>query len=164
MEEFIKIFTEQGSKLNLWQTSLRALIIFILTIFILKAGKKKFLGKNSTLDFVLAIIVGSVISRSINGSANLLNSVSAGLVLMLFHSFLSYLTVRSKKFSVFLDGKADILLEDGKLKEKLLKQHHINKEEIMEAARLKAQINEIIKIDKAFLESNGSISIIKKEG
>lgn len=163
MEEFIKIFTEEGSNLNFWQMSIRAVIVLFFMIAALKIGKKKFLGKNSRLDFILAIIIGSVVSRSINGSSTLISAFAVCIVLILLHSFLSYISTKSKSFSEFFHGTSDILIKNGKLINESLKYHHLEKEDILEAARSHANISELNKIQESYLESNGTISIVKKE-
>ncbi len=163
MEELIKIFTAKGSDLNFWQAAIRALILFISAILILKVGKKKFLGKNSALDFVLAIIIGSVLSRSINGSSTLLPSLIVSLVLVLFHSFLSLAASKSKKFSDFLNGKSHILIDKGEKIKNALDKHHIEEKDLIEAVRLSTHNNSMEKVKQAFLETNGSISIVNEE-
>lgn len=163
MEEFIKIFTEKGSNINVWQMSVRAVLVLFFMIAVLKMGKKKFLGKNSRLDFILAVIIGSVISRSINGSSTLISAFAVCVVLILLHSFLSFVSTRSKIFSKFFHGTADILLKNGKIINESLKHHHLEEEDILEAARSHANISDISKIQESYLESNGTISIVKKD-
>jgi uncharacterized membrane protein YcaP (DUF421 family) len=161
MEEIIKIFTAKGSDLNFWQAAVRAIILFIGAILVLKAGKRKFLGKNTAMDFILAVIIGSVLSRSINGSSTLWPSLVASLTLVLFHAFLSLIATKSKKFSDFLNGKSYILVDKGeKLKDALVK-HHLDENDLKEAVRLKTHENSLEKVKQAFLETNGSISIVK---
>jgi len=46
---------------------------------------------------------------------------------------------------------------------KVIESTSLRKEEILEAARLQAKIEDLSKIDNAFLEANGSISIIPKK-
>lgn len=163
MEELIKIFTAKGSDLNFWQAAIRAVILFIAAIIILKTAKKKFLGKNSALDFVLAIIIGSVLSRSINGSSTLLPSLTASLALVSFHSMLSLIASKSKKFSDFLNGKSYMLIDNGEEIRDTLVKHHIEEKDLIEAVRLSTHNNSMEKVKQAFLETNGSISIVNEK-
>jgi len=163
MEELIKIFTEQGEKLNYWQMVIRSVLVFIIAIVIVRLGKRKFLGKNSSIDIILAVIIGAVSSRAINATGYLFSTMLSVAVLVASHWFLSYLTIKSEKIASFLEGSGYQLVKNGKLDEKAMLEQHFRKEEILEAARLRGNISDINKIKEAYLESNGSISIIKKE-
>ena len=163
MEELIKIFTEQGEKLNDWQTVIRGLLVFLLTIIIIRLGKRKFLGKNSALDIILAVIIGSVASRAINGSGYLFSTILTIAFLIAAHWFLSYISLKSEKIASFLEGEGYPLIKGGKIDEKAMLTQHFRKEEILEAARLRGNVSDLNKIEEAYLESNGSISIIKKK-
>jgi uncharacterized membrane protein YcaP (DUF421 family) len=54
------------------QVSLRALIMFIAALIIVRLGSKRFLARKTAFDFILAFMLGSMLSRAINGSAELL--------------------------------------------------------------------------------------------
>ena len=163
MEEFLKIFTEQGEKLNLWQGAGRGLLIFLITIVIVRLGKRKFLGKNSAIDIILAIMIGSLASRSITGSARLIPTIIIIALLVATHWFLSFISIKSSKIASFLEGSGIGLVKEGKIDEQALKQQLFRKEDLIEAARLRGNIATLEKIKEAYLESNGSISIIKKD-
>jgi len=75
MDELLKVFTEQGEKLNEWQMLLRSLLVFAATIVIIRIGKRKIFGRNSALDIILAVMIGSIASRAINGSGYLLSTI-----------------------------------------------------------------------------------------
>lgn len=160
MDQIIKVFTEQGEKLNEWQMVLRGLLVFASTIVIMRLGKRKLFGRNSAVDIILAVMIGSIASRAINGSGYLLSTVLTIAFLILCHALLSILTVRSHKLAVLLEGAGIQIIKEGEVDEKKVKNESLRKEEILEAARLQAKIEDISKIERAFLEANGKISII----
>jgi uncharacterized membrane protein YcaP (DUF421 family) len=163
MNEFMKVFTEKGSELNEWQMLLRSLIVLITTIVIIRLGKRKFLGKNSALDIILAVMIGSITSRAINGSGYLFSTMLTVAFLIGCHAFLSYITLKSNKLAVFLEGSGIQIVKKGVLNEKVMSDTSLRKEEVLEAARLHGKLKELSQIDEAFLEANGSISIIPKK-
>src|SRR5438552_16619657 len=75
--------------LGILQVSLRALIIFIAALIIVRLGAKRFLARKTAFDFILAFILGSMLSRAINGSAPLLPTLVGALVLVLFHRLIA---------------------------------------------------------------------------
>jgi uncharacterized membrane protein YcaP (DUF421 family) len=163
MEDLFKIFTEQGERLNYWQMAIRSVLVFIITIVMVRLGKRKFLGKNSAMDIILAVIIGAVSSRAINAKGYLFSTMLSVAVLIACHWLLSYLIVKSDKMGFFLEGLGYPLIKDGKIDKRAMLKQHFREEEILEAARLRGNISDINKIKEAYLESNGSISIIKKE-
>jgi uncharacterized membrane protein YcaP (DUF421 family) len=142
---------------------LRALIVFILTIVIIRLGKRKFLGKNSALDIILAVMIGAIASRAINGSGYLLSTILTVAFLIACHAFLSYITLKSSKLAQFLEGSGIQIVKSGVFDEKVMKNTSLRKEEVLESARLHGRIKDLSKIDDAFLEPNGSISVIPKK-
>lgn len=163
MEELLKVFTEQGEKLNYWQMVVRGLLVLIMTIVIIRLGNRKFLGKSSALDIILAVIIGSVSSRAINGSAHLFPTMLTVAFLIGCHWFLSYISLKSEKVASFLEGNGYQLIKNGKIDEAALSKEHFRKEELLEAARLKGNVSDLNKIKEAYLESNGSISVVKRD-
>ncbi len=163
MEELIKVFTERGETLNSWQMGIRGVIVFLVTVTIVRFGKRKFLGKNSALDIILAVIIGSVASRAINGSAYLFSTMLSIAALIACHWFLSYLIIKSERMASLLEGFRYRLIKNGKQDDEIMRKQHFREEDILEAARLRENTSDIKKIKEAYLETNGAISIIKKE-
>jgi uncharacterized membrane protein YcaP (DUF421 family) len=63
----------------------RAGLIFTITLAIVRMDSKRFLGKATVFDIILGIMIGSVMSRAINGSAPFFRTVLAGMVLVAMH-------------------------------------------------------------------------------
>src|SRR3954453_4899134 len=74
---------------------LRALIVFMVALIVVRVGAKRFLGRKTAFDYILAFILGSMLSRGINGSAPFLQTMVGGLALVLFHRLLAWLSFRS---------------------------------------------------------------------
>lgn len=55
--------------LTAWQMSVRAVLVFMAAISMIRLGNKRFMGKSTTLDSMLGIVFGSVVSRAITGNA-----------------------------------------------------------------------------------------------
>src|SRR5476651_269417 len=62
----------ESKDIDVLQMALRAVIIYVVTICIVRIGKKRFMGGATVFDVILGIIVGSVASRAITGNAPLL--------------------------------------------------------------------------------------------
>lgn len=71
MQEIINsLLGLDADNLTIWQMSLRAVVVYIAGLAMVRIGEKRFLGKSSAFDVLLSIIIGSVLSRAINGSVH----------------------------------------------------------------------------------------------
>src|SRR5690348_8778006 len=60
--------------------ALRTIVVFAFTLAIVRLGSKRFLGEASPFDFIVGIMLGSVMSRAINGSAPFFPTLVSGTV------------------------------------------------------------------------------------
>jgi uncharacterized membrane protein YcaP (DUF421 family) len=75
--------------------ALRTIAIYTFTLAIVRLGSKRFLGQASAFDTIVGIMLGSVMSRAINGSAPFLPTLGAGAVLIGMHWLLALLSFTS---------------------------------------------------------------------
>jgi uncharacterized membrane protein YcaP (DUF421 family) len=149
--------------INVWQMSLRAVIVFILAIAMLRIGDKRFMGRSTAFDVMLGIIFGSVVSRAITGNAPFLPTLAASLVLILLHWILAAIAFRSRGFGTMVKGQDQLLVRDGQMLEDTLRKTHITEHDLKEALRNNGQEPDVNRIEAAHLERNGDISIISKK-
>jgi hypothetical protein len=56
-------------QLNAAQMALRAVVVYVVTVIIVRLGKKRFMGQGTAFDVILGIMLGSIVSRAITGNA-----------------------------------------------------------------------------------------------
>src|SRR6266571_554136 len=69
-------------ELTFVQISLRGVVVFIATLIMVRLGHKRSLARKTAFDAVLLVILASVLSRAINGSAAFFATLGGGLVLV----------------------------------------------------------------------------------
>src|SRR5215218_7033277 len=74
--------------LTFLQVSLRGLFVFVVTLGIMRLGHKRSLARKTAFDAVLLVILASVLSRAINGSAAFFPTLGGSVVIVLFHRLL----------------------------------------------------------------------------
>ena len=166
MDEFIKIvhslFGVNSDSLTFGHMAARAAFLYLVALLIIRIGDKRFIGKNTTFDVILGIIIGYVTSRAINGSAGMFATIGALIVLVGFHWIIAYLSFYHPKISMFAKGKQHKIIEDGKINMSEIRKIHLSEEDINEQLRVKLGDFDIKNIKEAIHERNGEISIIKK--
>jgi uncharacterized membrane protein YcaP (DUF421 family) len=83
--------------LGVVQMTLRAAIVYFVALAFVRIGDKRFLGKNTAFDVVIAIMFGSVMSRAITSGPDLVPILAAGGVLVALHFGVALLTFRSER-------------------------------------------------------------------
>jgi uncharacterized membrane protein YcaP (DUF421 family) len=148
--------------LTFWQMALRAAIIYITAITLVRLGDKRFMGKNTAFDVILGIILGSVLSRAITGNAGFFQTIGAGAILVGLHWTLSWLTFHFSSISAFIKGGDRKLVENGEIIWENMHKSHIGENDLMSALRTHGQVLDISEVKVAHFERNGDISVIRK--
>ena len=150
--------------LSVWQMSLRALIVFVASIVMLRIGDKRFMGKNTAFDVMLGIVFGSVVSRAITGNSPFFPTLAAGLVLVLLHWVLGAIAYRSHGFGRLVKGHKRQLVRGGEPLRDEMRKAHVTEHDLAEALRLAGREPDLGRIEEAYLERNGDISFKMKKG
>ena len=144
------------------QISLRGVIVLVFTLIIIRLGDKRSLSKKSAFDAALLIILASVLSRAINGSAAFFATLGGSAVLVGLHRALAYASCQSEGFRHLIKGKPSELVRDGKFVRSNMRRDQIAEEDICEDLRLDGA-EDLAKVKIARLECSGDISFIKSE-
>src|SRR4029079_16789240 len=144
------------------QISLRGIIVFLVTLATVRLGHKLSLSRKTPFDAVLLVILASVLSRAINGSAAFLATIGGSVVLVLLHRAFAHLAYYSHAFGVLVKGKPDIIARDGQCDFHMMRRNHISTHDLEEDLRLDAHIDDLSKVRLARVERSGNISFIKK--
>lgn len=159
MEVLHELIGAQGQGIGVVQMSLRAVLIFVLGVLIVRFAATRAFGKWSALDIILAVIVGSNLSRAITGGAPFLPTLVATILLVLLHGLLARASARWSWLSTLTKGSSVILAKDGVLDEAAMKRSGLGEGDLRMAMRASGY-NDISEISSASLERNGAITIL----
>ncbi len=153
----------EASKANPGQAMLRAVLVYGFAVLLVRLGNKRFLGRNSGIDILLSVILGSVLSRGVNGTSPLRSTLAACAALVGLHWVFAALAYRSKLLGKLVKGEPSVLVDDGQPRSQTMRQSHISEDDLQEAIRIQGKLEEVAKVKKARLERNGEISVIEKK-
>jgi uncharacterized membrane protein YcaP (DUF421 family) len=162
MNKIIFLFLSLGLSSEVIQTCILAVILYLVALIILRFGDKRFLGKSAAFDSVLGIIIGSVVSRAINGTAKLFPTIAAIIILVGLHWVFAILSLYSEKISSIVKGKSNLIVKDGKILPESMKKNKISKNDFRMHLRLDGKLTNVKNVKEAYLEKGGRISIIPK--
>jgi uncharacterized membrane protein YcaP (DUF421 family) len=149
--------------LTFLQVSLRGVIVFLAALLMVRMGSKRSLAEKTAFDAVLIVVLASVLSRAINGSAGFYTSIGASFVLVLLHRFFAWIACRSHFFGKLIKGSPAVIIEDGKLDARTMRRHLVSEHDLEEDLRLDGNLEDFSKVRVARVERSGDISFIKKE-
>jgi uncharacterized membrane protein YcaP (DUF421 family) len=142
------------------QMALRTILISAATLIIVRVGSKRFLSQATAFDAIVAIMLGSIMSRAINGSAPFLRTLAAGVILVGLHWLIAAIAFSSDWFGNLVKGEPVLLIKDGRLNEKGMRGSSVSHRDLEEALRIESHVTEPEKVQLAYLERNGGISVI----
>src|ERR687884_55727 len=100
----------EGKDLNVPQMALRAVIVYVVTVVMVRLGKKRFMGRATAFDVILGIMIGSIVSRAITGNAPFVPALAASAVLLAMHSLFSWIALRWHGFGGLIKGHDEVLI------------------------------------------------------
>jgi uncharacterized membrane protein YcaP (DUF421 family) len=138
------------------------LVYFFLVVMLRLSGKRELVQLNP-FDLVVLLTLSNTVQNAIIGDDN---SVSGGLLGATSLLATNYLVVRflynHKKLDQLVEGKADVLMENGKIRPQHMKSELITMAQLEAAAR-KQGFSSLAEVDKCILEPGGTLSFIAKK-
>jgi len=145
-----------------WEFVLRGLLVYGFLLIMLRMTGKRQVGQLAPFDLVLLLVLSNAVQNSMNAGDN---TVAAGFILvatlLAANGLLSWLTWRSKRAEILLEGRPQILVHNGGLDEAMLASERITHHELMAAVR-QAGLSDLAQVHVAILETNGRINVIAK--
>src|SRR5258707_10303015 len=142
---------------------LRPIVVYAFLVVGLRLSGKRELVQLNPFDLVVLLTLSNTVQNAIIGDDN---SVTGGIIGATSLLIVNYLVVRflykHRSLDQLVEGKADILIEDGKVKTLRLKQELITMAQLEAAAR-KQGFESLSEVDQCVLEPGGTISFIGKK-
>ena len=150
-----------ANDLTVAQVGLRAVVVYFALILFVRLGKKRFLGQATAFDAVLIILIGSVASRAVSGTAPIVASLAATLSFIVVHWIVSYFAQSSSALSFLVKGHDTVLIHNGRVDQSALRAAHMSSDDLEEDLRQQG-IKKHTQVDEARLERSGKLSVIRK--
>jgi len=151
----------EPKELTFLQISLRGFVVFTVSLVMLLLGDRRALAQKTAFDTVLIVLLASVLSRAINGSAAFFATLGGSFVIVLLHRFLAQICCWSHTAGRWIKGDPYVLVRDGKLCPATMRRKSVSQHDIEEDMRLDAQTEELSDIKVARLERSGDLSFIE---
>jgi uncharacterized membrane protein YcaP (DUF421 family) len=151
-----------ATELAFGQMAARGFIVFCFAIVLVRIGARRLLAHGAGFDIMVAIVLGSVLSRAINGQAAFFPTLGVSVLLVALHHLLATLAFHSHWVSQQVKGRTRILVRDGQIDRGEMGRSKITDDDLDENLRLHGNVRRISEVAEARLERNGEVSVVKK--
>lgn len=146
----------------IFTTFIRTLIGFIVLLLLTRILGKKQLSQMTFFTYITGIALGNIAGDMVVHKDIKLYEGLTGLILWAVLTLLvEYISLKSSKARVLLDGEPTIVIKDGKIQKKAMASSKLNMDDLTMLLRIK-NIFSITEVDYAVLEPNGQLSVLKK--
>jgi uncharacterized membrane protein YcaP (DUF421 family) len=143
--------------------AIRSIVLYLFILLVTRVIGRRELSNLSPFDLILLIVLGDAIQQGLTqDDYSVTGAVIAVSTLASLQVLTSYVGFRSERARKVLEGLPIVMVEDGQLIEQNLSRERMNADEIAEEMRIQ-QIGSFNDLQWAILESNGSLSFIKKQ-
>jgi len=148
--------------LNVLEIFLRGTIVYLFLFFLMRILRRQ-AGAIGIPDLLLVVLIADAAQ---NAMSNEYKSITEGLILVgtiaFWDYFLDWLGYRFPKLHRLVRPAPLLLIKNGRVQRRNLRQEMITEEELM--AELRQQgVDKVEEVDKSYLEGDGHISVIKKD-
>ncbi|MEH7383737.1 DUF421 domain-containing protein [Bacillus sp. JJ1533] len=143
---------------------LRISIGFVVLFTLTRIMGRKEISQMTFFNFVSAISIGSIAANMITTKDfSILNGIIALGGWALFTLFMSFIDIKSKTVRRVTTGDPIIVVKDGKIIDKALRKSRLDVNTLNAMLR-QENVFSMADVDYAIFESNGMLSVLKKEG
>ncbi len=141
----------------------RTIILYSFLLIIMRLMGKRQLGQLEPFDLVTALMISELAALPMEDNRMpLISSMIPIATLVILQIITSIIQLKSEKARTLLNGEPSILIKDGEVDLKELRNQRFNLDDLLEELRLNGYFN-LSDIHYAVLETNGNISIMPKE-
>lgn len=141
---------------------IRSVIAFFSLIILVRLIGKQQVAQLTFFDYIVGITIGSIASTiSVQVNENMTSSIIGMITWSILAILIAYLSMHNVWIRKVLTGEATVIIENGKILEKNLKNIRIPIDEVLSELRTQGVFN-ISDVEFALFEPTGKMSIQKK--
>jgi uncharacterized membrane protein YcaP (DUF421 family) len=159
--EWLTAVIGHGSDILSWQMGIRSVLVFLFGLVLIRFFGRRAFGKQTPLDIVVAIMVGSNLSRTLTGNSPFLPTLAGTAVLVILFRIVDQLAASSHLVGRFVKGRPVPMVCNQELDRQAMKHWSVTEADLEEAAR-GSGIASLSDVKDAVLERSGRISTLRR--
>lgn len=141
---------------------IRPILVYAFLVIALRIAGKRELAQMNPFDLVVLLTLSNTVQNAIIGNDN---SVSGGIIgaitLLAANFFVVRFLYKHERVDRIVEGRAALLIDDGRIIRKNLERELITEEELLVACHRQG-VEKIEQVEKAILETGGTITVFSR--
>lgn len=141
----------------------RAVILYVVIVVSMRLMGKRQLGELQPSELVITVLLSNIATLPVESpNIPMIMGVIPIFTLVSLDVVLSHISLRSRKVRKAICGSAKILISDGQIDQKTMKDLRFSVDDLMQSLRSQ-QIFDISQVQLAVVETTGKISVYQKQ-
>ncbi len=143
-------------------TVIRTVIMYFIIILAIRLMGKRQIGDLQPSELVITILMSEIAAIPIQDTEiPIIYGILATVTLVILEILTSFLAMKSLNIRRLIYGRSAIIIENGKIDQKMLKKLRVTVPDLMEVLR-NQEVFDMNEVSYAILETNGQMSVLLK--
>jgi uncharacterized membrane protein YcaP (DUF421 family) len=144
--------------------ALRGTVVYWFLLLVFRFVLRRDIGSMGVADLLFAVLVADASSNAMQGEYKSINDGLVLLATLIAWNFgLDWLSFRSPAIAAFLEPLPEVFVSHGRVNRRAMKREMINLDELEGKVARKHRVDDIAQVRIARLESDGTLSVFKKQ-
>ena len=150
-----------GDFMEMFNIIFRTIFFYFFVLLCFRLMGKREIGQLGVIDLIVSILIAELIAISIeNVDDSIFLTIIPIALLVILEIILAYISIKSRKFKTFIDGKPSLIICNGKVNYNEMIKQRYSMDNLLLSLRQNS-VKNIDEVEYAFLEPNGKLSIFK---
>ncbi len=148
--------------MNFLMIIIKTIFIYLIVALVFRMMGKREVGQLGTFDLVVFILIAELVAMALEDKNDFFLNLVPVVVLVFLQIFIAKISLKNAKFRNFVDGKPVFIIKKGVINFKNMVDQRYTLDDLLLQLREK-DIRTIDDVDYAILETNGKLSVFKKD-
>lgn len=141
---------------------IRSVILYVAVIVSVRLMGKRQIGELQPTEFVITILISNIATITLeDNNISMISGIMPIFLLVSFEIIMSWITLKNRRIRQLVSGSPQIIIRDGKIDQKQLKELRFSIDDVMESLR-ENDVFDINEVQFAIVETTGKISVYSK--
>ncbi|WP_068672550.1 DUF421 domain-containing protein [Oceanobacillus sp. Castelsardo] len=141
---------------------LRSLVLMVVLFTITKILGSKQLSQMNVFEYITGVVLGGIVAiNTFDPNSSIIYAIIAMVIWFSIPYVVQKITLKSKAFRNFMEGKSTVFIQDGKIMEDNLKKQGYSTDDLLEKLR-ERDVFLAADVEFAVLEPDGTLNVLPK--
>ncbi len=150
-------------EIGIFEIILRGSVIYLALFFLLRMFRSRHAGETSISDILVIVLIADAVQNAMASEyRSLTEGITLALTIFFWAFFLDWLAFRFPKLRPWIQSSPRLVIYQGSIIYSALWKELVSEDELMSMLR-KSGVENAQEVEKAYVESDGRLSVIRKQ-